>query len=363
MEALKKVWKNNGYPAATKLLQILGRNGLKRQYSRKQVEEFVAGQTVSQLHRRAPVVSQSHITTAAPGIMYCIDLLDMTAYSHDNKGMKWLLLVIDIFSRVAVVLPVKNKTAGLVAEALDVACAYFNQYPKMILSDQGSEFKGATATWMKKHDIIHRTAEVGDHNRLGIVDRFSGVVKNWIAKLMTHTRSKTYIDALPELVENYNDAPHSSLDGMTPNEAWKFPTAARENHYERIQKALAKKSKSKGAIQVGDYVRVLKLKNVFDKGYHVKYSLGTHKVIEIKGLNYILDDGKFYRANRLQKVPPPQKEVEAEVKDVAREARRSHRVATVLKTDGIQQENRRSGLRERKPANQLEDKRYGKLRY
>lgn len=362
MEKVKKIWERNGFPGAARLWEILKKNGLSREYKRADIVKYIGSQKVSQLHSRPVKVKHSYITTTAPGVMFCIDLLDMTAYSHDNGGMKWLLLCIDIFTRAAAIIPVKNKTAPVVAEALEEACIYLGAIPKIILSDQGSEFKGATAKFMDKNNIIHKMAEVGDHNRLGLVDRFSGVVKGWIAKFMTYHQSKRYVDDLPDMVKQYNNSPHSSLGGLTPTEAWKYPSAARDYHYEKIVKGLSKHGKSKGAIAVGDWVRIMKLRDVFHKGYKVRFSLTPHRVVKINGLNYTLDNGKFYRAARLLKIPPPEEEA-ADLEDVAEKARVVHRTKVKLKTEGIEPQNVRRSNRERKPESQVEDVRYGKINW
>ena len=120
---------------------------------------------------------------------------------------------------------------------------------------------------------------------------------------MTHEQTKSYIVALSGFLDKYNNAPHTSLGGMTPLEAWQFPSEARDYHYSRIQKAMTGKTKSND-ITVGTWVRVLNLKGVFDKGYHVKYSLTPHKVVEINGLNYILDNGKIFLCYKLVDLLP-----------------------------------------------------------
>jgi hypothetical protein len=261
--------------------------------------------------------------------------------------------------------PLKNKTASTTAKGLEEAFDQFGRFPQIVLSDQGSEFKGATSKFLADNKIIHRLAEVGDHRRLGLVDRFSGVVKGWIAKYQTYHQTDRYVDALPKLVKSYNNAPHSSLEKMSPNDAWEYPAEASDVHYRRIQKSLGSKSQRKSVktIRVGDSVRVLKMKKVFDKGYHIKYSLGVHKVVAIKGLNYVLDNGRFYRAARLLVVQPPEEVEAAPVEDVARVARRKHRDEVVLKADGIEEKNVRRSMRERKPAGQLEHEEYGRITY
>jgi hypothetical protein len=54
---------------------------------------------------------------------------------------------------------------------------------------------------------------------------------------------------------------------------------------------------------------------------------------------------------------------EAEIKDVQREARHEHRTERLLGTEGIQQSNRREGLRERRPDSQLVHSRYGVVKW
>lgn len=365
MEELNKIWQANGLPGAAKLWSILKQKGLTNNYNRVDVERYISSQKVAQLHHKPVKAKHSYISTTAPAIMYCVDLLDMTPYARANLGVKWLLLCIDIFTRKAAIVATENKSASVIARALKEAFIKMGEYPKVVLSDQGSEFKGATGVFLKDNHIIHRTAEVGDHRRLGIVDRFSGVVKNWIAKWQTYNQSPKYVEQMDDWIDAYNESPHTGLGGMSPNEAWKYPNRAREYHYQKIMAGMTKKKNPK-AIKVGDWVRIAKLKGVFDKGYHVKFSLVPHQVVEIKGLNYTLDNGKFYRAGRLLKVTPPEEEAPTPVRDVARESRRERKKVMILQAEGVDPvrnpELRRSA-RERKPEDMVQDMRYGKIKW
>jgi hypothetical protein len=270
----------------------------------------------------------------------------------------------DIFSRKSAdIIALKNKTAPVVAQGLEKAFESLGGAPKVLMSDQGSEFKGATAKMLAEKNVIHRLVEVGDHNRLGVIDRFSGVVKRWIARHMTQQQTKSYIDELPGFIESYNDAPHSTLKGMSPNEAWDYPSDARDIHYERIKNAITKPDDKSKKLKVGSWVRVMNLKKVFDKGYHVRYSLTPHKIVDIKGLNYFLDNGKFYRASRLLPIPMPKKKEAQPSQDVAKEARQERRKEIILQSEGIEQGNVRRSLRERKPQSQLEDIEYGRVQW
>ena len=361
---LLDLWTKNGYVSANKLWDILKKNGEHTAWTKREVVSTIADQDAAQLHHRPVKAKHSFITSASPKSMYVCDLLDMTPYARANQGVKWLLLCMDIFSRKSAhIIGMKNKTAPVAAEALERAFESLGGEPKVLLSDQGSEFKGQTRTMLARMGIIHRLVEVGDHNRLGVIDRFSGVVKRWIARHMTQQQTRSYIDELSGLIDNYNNAPHSTLKGMSPNEAWEYPSEARDIHYQRIKQAMSKRTDKGEKLQIGSWVRIMNLKKVFDKGYHVRYSLTPHKIIDIKGLNYFLDNGKFYRASRLLPIPTPKKKEDQASQDVAKEARQERRKEVILQSEGIEQGNVRRSLRERKPQSQLEDIEYGRVNW
>jgi transposase InsO family protein len=358
MSKLDDLWKENNFPGANRFLELLKHKGIKA--TKSQVDAYIDAQKTAQLHRRPARHVNTPITTTNPGVIYQADLLDVTPFAHDNMGAKWLLVCIDVFTRRASVVSMKNKTAATCLEALKEAFDDLGEPPLVLHTDLGSEFKGAVEAYLKKHNIRHRQNEVHDHKTLGIVDRFCGIVKLWIAKYQTHSQSQKYIHALDGFVKKYNNSPHSNLGEFTPNEALRYPRDIRNVFYGRVQDAMNKKRGKSKVLAVGDYVRILKIKGVFDKGYHVKYSLGVHRIVSINGLNYTLDNGKFYRVDRLRKVPKPDEEA---VVDVARAGRKAHRTEVLLKTDGIVQSNRRSGLRERAPASYVEDAKFGRVKW
>ena len=69
-----------------------------------------------------------------------IDLLQLPT---SRQGSKYLLVCVDHFSRYVVLAPLKDKTASAIAHAL--ICKLFNVYqtPRVLLSDNGAEFRNA----------------------------------------------------------------------------------------------------------------------------------------------------------------------------------------------------------------------------
>jgi hypothetical protein len=367
MSTLLELFEENGYPGFNRFWGILQDKGLTSQYKRKQVEEFVANQKVTQLHKRPVAGKSTPITAPSFGFSYQMDLLDVSSLSRSNSGMHWLVLMIDIFTRKIAIAPVPNKKPISVLVGIKDCMKQMGREPSIIQSDKGSEWKESVAKFFKENTILVKQAEVGDHNSLGVVDSASRLVKNWIHKHITFHQNERFIDDLPRFVKAYNNTKHSVLDGLSPNQAVKFPTEVRRSHFLRVtsvgeSKPRRKRVKKMKKFAIGDHVRVLRSKTAFQRGYEVKYSLTVHTIEEIHGLNYVLENGKYYRADRLLKVPAPEA---TPVADVGRKAKFEHRTKTLLKSDGIDERNvpiRRSA-RERKPESQLQDVRYGKIVY
>lgn len=51
--------------------------------------------------------------------IWAADLVDMQNFSRDNKGVKYLLTIIDVFSKYGWIVPLKQKTGIAVANALE----------------------------------------------------------------------------------------------------------------------------------------------------------------------------------------------------------------------------------------------------
>ena len=70
--------------------------------------------------------------------IWAADLADMTALSKENKGVNFLLLVIDIFSKYGWIIPLKDKKGETVANALKTI--FKERKPGKLWTDKGREF-------------------------------------------------------------------------------------------------------------------------------------------------------------------------------------------------------------------------------
>ena len=84
-----------------------------------------------------------------------VDLADMQSLSKKNKGIKYLLCAIDLFSKYAFVIPLKDKKGISITNAFKKILKQSNRKPNKIWVDQGGEFYSHVfKKWLSDNDII-----------------------------------------------------------------------------------------------------------------------------------------------------------------------------------------------------------------
>eukprot|EP00732_Lithocolla_globosa_P002486 Lithocolla_globosa_v1_NODE_1648_length_2420_cov_156.284144.p1 type:complete len:277 gc:universal NODE_1648_length_2420_cov_156.284144:1493-663(-) len=144
------------------------------------------------------------------------DLVDMSRHAKVNDNYKFLLTVIDVFSKHAWGIPLKNKTAKSVVNAFTEIFEESGRVPQKIQTDDGSEFfnKDIKALFDKYNIHLFST---NSELKATIVERFNRTLKEKMFKYFELTQSFRYLDALPTLLKNYNNSYHSSIK-MKPTE-------------------------------------------------------------------------------------------------------------------------------------------------
>ena len=232
------------------------------------------------------------VFSKSPNHIWAADLVEMIPYSKQNKGYRYILTVIDIFSKFAWAVPMKRKTG---VETTDAFAKLFKEQtpPTRIWVDDGKEFHNQNMyKLLEKHSIILYTTH--NETKSCVVERFNRTLKTKMWKYFTANYTRKYIDILPALVEKYNKTYHRSIK-TTPEEAMKREntvkvfkalydkdkekqkeagTSTSKALYDHI-KALYDKDKDNDKekefgppkFQVGDRVRITKKKNIFAKGF------------------------------------------------------------------------------------------------
>ena len=188
------------------------------------------------------------------------DLVDVQSLSRYNKGCKYLLTCIDIFSKYAWVVPLKTKQGQELVKAFQTILSSGCKALKL-QTDQGSEFLNRLfQKFLRDNNIDFFTVNSG--LKASVVERFNRSFKGKMYKCFTAKNTLTYIDVLPQLVKSYNNTYHRSIK-MKPtqvtktNEAKVWETLYGDDVHKPIRFKFA----------VEDRVRISKVKGLFEKSY------------------------------------------------------------------------------------------------
>lgn len=241
-----------------------------------------------------------------------IDLLSMINLAEENDGVRFLLCAIDILSKQLRIQPLKNKTAKAVLRAMRLMLE--DAKPKKVRADKGSEFVNQ---WFRKlmqqEDIFFFSTQ--NPVKASHVERVQRTIKTKIYRFMRHNQSYRYIDKLPEIVDSYNNTPHRSLNGLSPNQVNKS-NEADVWAFMYLKKRPRTKTKPNFHFRVGNLVRISIAKAPFRRAYSEQYTTEVFKVygrllkqgIPMYKLKDMKDEaikGLFY-TNELQKVDKDQ---------------------------------------------------------
>ena len=226
------------------------------------------------------------------------DLADMQLLRRYNKGIRFLLCVIDIFSKYAWVVPLKVKKGISIVKTFQIILKQSNRKPNKIWVDKGSEFYNVSLKkWLQDNDIVMYSTR--NEGKSVVAERFIKTLKTKICKYITSISKNVYIDKLDDIVDEYNNTYHTTIKIK--------PIDLKDNTYINTKKEINNKDPK---FKVGDRVRISKYRNIFAKGYTPNWSEEVFVIKKVKNTvpwTYVINDlngekntGKFYE-KELQK--------------------------------------------------------------
>lgn len=228
------------------------------------------------------------------------DLMDKQDIAKHNKGYKYILTIIDIFSKYAYAIPLKTKSSREIMEAFTKL--FITKRPKKLWTDQGSEFTNNLFTKFLKDNNIE-LYHVYNEGKACVVERFNRTLGEMISKHMTTNKTKNYINVLQKLIDDYNHRNHSSIK-MSPFDATKLEN--RDEVYKNLYSDLNTDNSQKPKFKVGDRVRITRKKNRFEKGSTENWTREIFVITKVRKTNpivYHIEDlngegilGSFYES-------------------------------------------------------------------
>ena len=178
----------------------------------------------------------------------------MQLISKYNKKIRYLLCVIDIFSKYAWVVPLKDKKGVTIVNAFQSILNTSKRKPNKIWVDQGSEFYNKSfKKWLEDNDI--KMYSTHNEGKSVVAERFIMTLKNKIHKHMAVVSKNVYFNTLDDIVDECNNTYHTIFN---------------------------QKKERDPKFKIGDYVRISRYKNIFAKRYTTNWSEEVFVIRKIK---------------------------------------------------------------------------------
>ena len=209
--------------------------------------------------------------------IWAMDLVEMQPFAKFNNGVKYILMLIDVFSKYGWAVPLKTKTGITVADALT---RLFKKQspPAMLWSDKGKEFYNKhVGEVLRKNNIKLYSTE--NEEKASVVERWNRTIKTSMWKYFSANNTKKYIDILDKLVDKYNNTYHRSI-GCTPTVARQ--PASYQHVFNNLYAKKVEARKQVPKFQLGDQVRIFKKKKTFEKGFTPNWTEELFTISSVK---------------------------------------------------------------------------------
>ena len=312
MDVLKNIYYSPDDPGGFSSIQKLYQRARETDpnISLQQVKEFLIAQPTYTLHRpyrkrftRNKTIVQ-HID-----YQWQADLADLNDIAAENDGIRYLLTVVDVFSRYAWVVPVARKSGPQVREAIS-SIFLSGRKPKHLQTDKRKEFFNKEVGALLKKEGVHHFASNSDQ-KAALVERFNRTLKSRMYKYFHSANTNRYLDILPRLVSGYNSSIHRSI-GVAPKDVTKEKEAGL---WKRLYGRAVARAPLSQSLQPNTAVRISRVKGIFEKGSTPNWTEETFRIIgghsapgarrvyKLEDMNGEAIEGQFYE-QEVQRIIP-----------------------------------------------------------
>ena len=207
--------------------------------------------------------------------IWSLDILDLKDYGPEkNRGYRYVLVIIDNFSKFGWTVPLRNKNAQTIKDSIENTLISSKRRPNLIESDRGKEFyNNIFQDFLNKNNIkiYSRNSSFGSV----FAERFNRTTRNLLKKIVFEQGDAKWIDVLPTITNQNINRIHSSTK-LTPIQA-----SVKKNEGFVYRNLLEKRKKINPKFQVDDLIRTADLKKTFSKVDMTNWSYKLYKITEI----------------------------------------------------------------------------------
>ena len=208
--------------------------------------------------------------------IWSLDILDLKDYGPEtNRGYRYVLVIIDNFSKFGWTSALKNKSAQTIKDSFENILISSKRSPNLIETDRGKEFyNNIFQDFLNKNNfkLYSRNSSYG----AVFAERFNRTIRDLLKKPVFEKGDGNWIDVLQTITKQYNNRIHSSTK-LTPIEA-----SLKKNEGYVYKNFLDKRNEIKPKFQINDFVRTADLGDKhFLKSDTTNWSYKLYKITEI----------------------------------------------------------------------------------
>ena len=277
-EFLSKIYEDfespAGYSGISKLYKHIRSNCDRKDISKNDILEFLKSLDSQTLHGQVSRrFMRKPVKVSGPGQIIGVDYADLGTFIMGfNENYRYVLVLMDCFSRKVELTAFKNKTSNNYISALQ-KYLHINKGLKYhkVFSDEDQAFLSNNADRFYKKNKLVRYSVKSRKFKNSLVERFIQNLKNYLFRYFTHNKTYKFTDILNSFQLKYNSTPHKGLCYKTPNKIHELtdPNIIKEHESEQmVQKiknygtSIITKEKKilnshNSILKAGTYVRLL----------------------------------------------------------------------------------------------------------
>jgi len=238
------------------------------------VKKWLKGQDTYTLHKQSyRKFKRNRIYVGGIDHQWELDLVDMQQHSALNDGYRYMLTSIDSFSKMAWIMPLRDKGAKSICDAFREILRN-GRKPYRVRTDKGREFVNSQFSKLLDEQGISYFTSQNDDIKCAIIERFNRTIKGRMYRYFTEKKTRKWIDIIDKLVSSYNNSYHRSIKTAPINVTYENEQAIRTILYGD------EKSKKSHLVE-GDYVRISMHRQPFVKGYLPQWSEEIFKIYKV----------------------------------------------------------------------------------
>ena len=192
----------------------------------------------------------------------------------NNKGYRYIFIIIDNFSKYLFAIPLKNKYSQTITNEFSNILTKSKRKPIKLETDGGSEFYNSIfQNFLKIKNILHNSRFTDKGS--SIAERLIRTVRNLLKKPIFSAGEASWISELSSVIKKYNNTIHHSTK-MSLTQASK-----KSNERKVFSNLQDQRVKQPPKSKLGLKVRTSDIRKVFSKGDSTNYSYKLYTITEV----------------------------------------------------------------------------------